>query len=296
MSYSKYEVFLKVVEYGSMSQAATYCSYSQSAVSQIISTLERDLGVTLLKRSQTGINLTTEGEYLLPLIEELSEAEKSVYAASSKLNGVESGSIKIGTFSSVACNILIPVINKFKKEYPGIQIELREGDNHQTETWLAEGTVDVGFVDMPAPSGFETIPIYTDPFVAVMSTGSKYADQDVISIDTFEKEPMVLYNEGTQKEAAGILRKNKIKANVEYVSRDDRMILSLIENDLCMGFMGELILAKSSFDIVSRPTEPQFYRDIVLAVRSREHASSATKKFIDFIERDIDEVIDELEI
>ena len=63
-----------------------------------------------------------------------------------------------------------------------------------------------------------------------------------------------------------------------------------------MGFMGELILAKSSFDIVSRPTEPQFFRDIVLAVRSREHASSATKKFIDFIERDIDKVIDELEI
>ncbi len=296
MSYSKYEVFLKVIEFGSMSRAATYCSYSQSAVSQIISSLEKELEVTLLKRSQTGICLTTEGEHLLPLIEELSLAEKNIHAESMKLNGIESGSIRIGTFSSIACNVLIPILNKFKEAYPGIKIELREGDNRQIESWLSEGSVDFGFIGLPAPVGFETIPIYRDPFVAVMSRDSEYTEYQRVPLEIFEQEPIVLYDEGTQKEAAGILRKSRIKAKVEYVSRDDRMILSLIENRLCMGFMGRLILNRTGFDVIYKPTEPQFYRDIVLAIKSREHASSAAKKFIDLIEEDLDEVISGLEI
>ena len=55
---SKYAVFLKVAELGSMSKAAMHCNYSQSAVSQIISSLEDELQMTLLNRSQSGVTLT----------------------------------------------------------------------------------------------------------------------------------------------------------------------------------------------------------------------------------------------
>lgn len=62
MSSSKYAVFLKVTELGSMSKAAMHCNYSQSAVSQIISSLEDELQMTLLNRSQSGVTLTASGE------------------------------------------------------------------------------------------------------------------------------------------------------------------------------------------------------------------------------------------
>ena len=60
-----------------------------------------------------------------------------------------------------------------------------------------------------------------------------------------------LYDEGSQKEAMGIFRKNKIIPRVEYTSRDDNLILSLIENSLCIGYMGQLILTKNSYRVVS---------------------------------------------
>ena len=100
MSYSKYAVFLKVAELGSMSKAAMYCNYSQSAVSQIISSLEDDLQMTLLNRSQSGVTLTTE--QMLPYIKRLRDAADSVYEQAAKLKGLEVGHIRIGTFSSVS--------------------------------------------------------------------------------------------------------------------------------------------------------------------------------------------------
>ena len=296
MNYSKYEVFLKVVEFGSMSQAATYCNYSQSAVSQIVSSLEQELKVTVLKRSQTGIQLTSDGNHLLPYIQELSRAEERVYVESDKLRGVETGNIRLGTFSSVACYILVPILTKFKKAYPNINIEVREGDNLQIESWLSEGSVDLGFIDAPAPTGFDTIDIYTDPFVAVMSNDREFTKLKKVPLKTFEETPMVLFNEGTKKEAAGLLHKQKIKPKVEYVSRDDSMILSLIENDLCIGYMGRLIINRTRYNVTYRYTDPQFERKIVLALRDMEKANSATKKLIDFISEHLKSALDELEV
>ena len=282
MSFSRYSVFLKVVELGSMSRAAVYCNYSQSAVSQIISSLEKELQMTLLNRGQNGIWLTSEGKHMLPYIEKLRDAEEAVYDQSAKLRGIESGHLRIGTFSSVSRHILLPVIQAFKRDHPHVTIEIKEGDNLAIESWLQRGTADFGFLDAPALPGFETIPVCRDPFVAVMAKDSPYAAMDTVPIKIFETAPMILFDENTKKEAAGILHMNHIKPRVEFTSRDDNVILSLIEGGQCIGFMGKLVLTDMPFDVVSRPTDPQFYRDIVLAVKDRSAASVAAQHFIEY--------------
>ena len=110
VSSSKYAVFLKVAELGSMSKAAMHCNYSQSAVSQIISSLEDELQMTLLNRSQSGVTLTASGEQMLPYIRHLRDAADAVNEQAAKLKGLEVGHIRIGTFSSVSCHVLAPVL------------------------------------------------------------------------------------------------------------------------------------------------------------------------------------------
>lgn len=282
MSYSKYAVFLKVAELGSMSKAAMYCNYSQSAVSQIISSLEDDLQMTLLNRSQSGVTLTADGEQMLPYIKRLRDAADSVYEQAAKLKGLEVGHIRIGTFSSVSCHVLAPVLKEFKAAYPNISIEIREGDDAGVTAMLLRDEVDFGFMDAPVPAGFDSFLVRRDPFMAVVSEGSPYAAMDTVPLSAYSTEPTVLYDEGSQKEAMGIFRKNKITPRVEYTSRDDNLILSLIENGLCIGYMGQLILTKNSYRVVSRPTEPAFHREIMFVVRSIENASPAAAHLIAF--------------
>lgn len=289
MSFSRYSVFLKVVELGSMSRAAVYCNYSQSAVSQIISSLEKELQMTLLNRGQSGIWLTSEGKHMLPYIEKLRDAEEAVYDQSAKLRGIESGHIRIGTFSSVSRHILLPILRDFKKAHPHITIELREGDNLAIESWLMRGTVDFAFMDSPTLPGFEAIDVCHDPFVAVMAESSDYAAMETVPLKIFETAPMILFDENTKKEAAGILHQHKIKPRVEFTSRDDDVVLSLIESDLCLGFMGKLILTEAPFRVVCRPTAPQFYRDIVLTIKDRNAASVAAQRFIEYFEKRLKE-------
>ena len=66
MRYSKYTIFLKVVELESFSKTADFYKYSQSAVTQIVKSLETELQMTLLKRSHAGVCLTSDGEQLIP--------------------------------------------------------------------------------------------------------------------------------------------------------------------------------------------------------------------------------------
>ena len=280
MVFSKYAMFLKVIELGSMSKAAAECNYSQSAVSQIISSLEKELQLTLLNRSQTGIWLTSDGKYMLPYIEALSNAEQNIYTQASKLKGIESGRIVLGTFSSVSCHILMPIIKAFKDTYPNINIEIREGDNMAIESWLAKGTIDFGFIDSPTLPGFESIHVCRDPFVAVMSEEGVYA--------------MIIVDEGTPKEAAGILRQINISPNIVHSSKDNSLILSMIENRLCLGYMGKLVLTKTPYKVINKPTVPQFYRDIVLTIKDRNAASVASQKFLEFFEENLGSVLAEI--
>lgn len=278
----KYAVFLNVVELGSMSKAAMHCNYSQSAVSQIISSLEDELQMALLHRSRSGVTLTSCGEQMLPYITRLRDATEAVSEQAAKLKGLEVGHIRIGTFSSISCHVLAPVPKEFKALYPNISIGIHEGDDAGVTAMLTRDEVDIGFLDAPVPAGFDSFLVRRDPFLAVVSESNPLAAMDTIPLSVYASEPTILYDEGSQKEAMGIFRKNKITPRVEYTSQDDNLILSLIENGLCIGCMGQLILSRNSYRVVSRPTEPQYYREIMFVVRSIEHASPAAAHFITF--------------
>lgn len=264
-----------------------HCDYTQSAISQIISALEKELNVPLLHRTPTGIELTPEGVQMLPYFESLRDAGEALYAQSENIRRVESGHIRIGTFSSVSSLILAPILKEFKQLYPKFTIEIREGDNMAIESWLTQGKVDFGFIDAPSLPGYVSIPVCKDPFVAVVSPDSEYASYETIPLSLFEKAPVVLFDEGTRKEAMGLLFKNKIKPNVEYTSRNDNFILSLIEDSDNLGYMGKLILERMPHNVISKPTTPQLYRSIVFTYQGDDHLSAAGHRFLSFAKKQL---------
>ena len=125
MRYSKYTIFLKVVELESFSKTADFYKYSQSAVTQIVKSLEAELQMTLLKRSHAGVCLTSDGEQLIPYIWELAMAEERMWEKAGEITGMDRGLIRIGVFSSIACHYLPGVMKEFRKLYPGIDFELQ---------------------------------------------------------------------------------------------------------------------------------------------------------------------------
>lgn len=106
MNLQKYLSFVKTVEYGSFTKAAEILNYTQSGVSRMIADLEKEWGIILLERSKYGVKPTSDGMKLLPYAQNLCIDFDKMKMQVDELNGLQSGLIRIGTFSSVATHWL----------------------------------------------------------------------------------------------------------------------------------------------------------------------------------------------
>lgn len=153
MDTKKYEAFEKTVELQSLTKAAQELGLTQSGVSHMLSAIEAELQLPLLKRTRTGARLTPEGEQMMPYIHEIVRQERLLRQAAERLHTLVTGKIRIGTFTSVATHWLPAMMMQFQKEHPQVDFQLFNGDYHDIDTWLGDGSVDLAFTTLPARPG-----------------------------------------------------------------------------------------------------------------------------------------------
>lgn len=168
MSIIKYEVFLKVVELGSLTKAAEVLGFTQSGISHTISSLENEFGFPLLVRNRSGVKLTVNGEQVLQPIREILNWNEQLKQQVADIHGLETGTITIGTFTSVSVHWLPGMIKQFRKEYPYIEFKLMEGGYLEIEQWIEAGVVDCGFLSLPTREKFEVFPLKQDRMLAIL--------------------------------------------------------------------------------------------------------------------------------
>lgn len=168
MDTKKYEVFEKTVELSSLTKAAQELGLTQSGVSHMLASMEAELQLPLLKRTRTGARLTPEGEQVMPYIHEIVRQERLLRQAAAGLHTLVTGKIRIGTFTSVATHWLPAMMMQFQKEHPQVDFQLFNGDYHDIDTWLGNGSVDLAFTTLPARPGCRCTPLYEDALAAVL--------------------------------------------------------------------------------------------------------------------------------
>lgn len=285
MNISKYLAFVKTVEYGSFTKAAEMLNYSQSGISRMINDLEQDWSITLLERGKSGVRLTSDGTRLLPYVKRVCDEYEKLKMQIDELNGLQSGLIRIGTFSSVATHWLPNIIKSFQADYPNIEYELLLGDYSEIEAWIAEGRVDCGFLRLPTKLEFETIPLKRDSLLAVIPDGHKFADCDKFPIKAFENQAFMMLEKGGNYEITELFEKHHIRPDIRFTTWDDYAIMSMVEHGLGIAILPELILKRIPYHIVAKPIDVPAYRNIGLAYRSRKLLSLAAEKFVGYCER-----------
>lgn len=284
MNIQKYMSFVKAVKYGSFTKAAQKLNYSQSGISRMISDLEKEWKVVLLERGKGGINLTSDGLRLLPYAKSLVDEYEKLQMQVDELNGLQSGLIRIGTFSSVATHWLPKIIKRFQKDYPNIDYELLLGDYSEIERWISDGTVDFGFVRSPAKAGLETEFLAEDPLVAVLPENHPLAKEEKFPASAFKDEPFILLERDEDSDVADILEKQGIKADIRFTTWDDYAIMSMVENGLGISILPQLILRRAPYKIVTKPLDVPAYRKIGIALKDKKTASVAVKRFLEYLD------------
>ena len=241
MSLAKYEAFLRIVDMGSLSAAAAALGYTQSAVSHMLLSLEKELGLRLITRSRAGVHLTDAGERLLPVVRTLLADNEQLGQTVAALHGLDAGTVRIGAFTSVAVHWLPGIIKSFQQEYPRIEFKLMNGDYFDVENWLYGHEVDLGFVRMPFDGAYLCTPLVEDRLLAILPRGHRLAKEKRFPIRQAAYEPFISLPESSAQDTRMALEAAGVKPNIKFYTKDDYAIIAMVANGLGMSIVPELL-------------------------------------------------------
>lgn len=283
-SVMKCRAFVETARLGSITRAAESLSYTQSAVSRMIADLERDWGVTLLDRGREGAALTPDGALLLDAAKAVVDAHACLRLRVDEVAGLEAGTIRIGTFSSVATHWLPSIISGFTERHPAIDYELLLGDYLEIEGWVREGRVDCGFTKAPVGDGLEAKLLARDEIMAVMPADCDLATRDAVPLGLLCERPFIMLERNGNDEMSRLLASRGLAPTVRFTTWDDYSIASMVESGMGVALLHSLILKRMPYDIAVRPLDEPAWRDICLVTKSGRGASLATLRFLKHVD------------
>jgi len=290
MSTKKYATFLKVVELGSITKAAEALGHTQSGVTQLMRSLEEDLGVSLFNRSRAGITLTKQGETLLPFIEKVMTDDAALRRQANQLSANTQNTLRIGTFTSVAVNVLPALFQGYKKIDPGTRFEMRDIGYNNIEEILSKEDLDFCFVALPLSLDCKCIPLYEDRLLAVTAKDHPLAGKR-FPLAQFEKEPVISLIKELNQDAQQVWEANHITPNIQYITKDDYAMIAMAEKGLGICILPELLVKDSSKDVALMELDPPAYRTLAIAFPPHKQISENALRFAEFAKAQMKEII-----
>lgn len=286
---SQYQAFIKTIELGSLTRAAEALGYTQSGVTHLLDSLEKDCGLRLLLRDKAGVSITSEGRQLLPFFQALCAESHRLDEKINEIHRLESGLVRVGTFNSASAQWLPGIISKFRRAYPKIQFELHHGTNVQNMAWAESGRVDCSFVIMPAVGKLQTIFLRRDPIVAVLPEGHPLCGERVFPLAELAKQPYVELYEGVEDEMSAVFTTNHLTPNTQFVESDDYAVIAMVEQGLGISVLPQLVLKGTSRRVVGKQLEVPAFRDLGVAFRDEKLLTNSAKRFLEYVRRWIKE-------
>ena len=283
MGITKYEVFLKSAQLGNFTRAAEELNITQSGVSHTVAALEKELGLNLLIRSKGGVTLTADGAALLPYVQALCEEERRVLEKAQELRGLETGTIRIASFTSVAVKWLPKILKGFCDLHPGVEFRLiMTHDDSETERMVMNGEADCGFLCLPAESGVDCELLHRDRWKIILPEGHTLAGSKVFPAKALAAETFIQPEEGSDFEVAEILERLRVRPKQIYTVQGDETILAMVSAGLGVAVMPELMLEECAYPLAACDPEGNFTREIAVCIKDREAISLSTKRFIEY--------------
>ena len=281
---NRYAVFVKAVECGSFTRAARELNYTQSAVSQMVRTLEEELSATLVVRSKGGVRLTADGEAYYPFICAIASAHRELEEKRQAMRGLSGGVIRIGTITSVSRNWLPELMKDFRLRHPDVQFELFQGDYDNIGQWIREGKADFGFVCPEAVSGLEVTPLYQDEMAAVLPPEHPLAGSGRVSLSDLAPLPNILLDEGELSIPLRAYEAQGLRPDIHYRVYDDYSVMTMVEQGLGVAMLYRTVVeGQAEGRCAIRLLDPPVERTVAVACRNRRTLPTASRHFLEFI-------------
>jgi molybdate transport repressor ModE-like protein len=285
-------ILREVSQRGSFSAAADELYLSQSAVSQQIATLEREVGMKLLDRTREGPKLTEAGRVLVShadaAIARLQEAERELTA----IAGLEGGELRLASFPSASATLLTEAVSIFHERHPRVQLTIADAEPEQSLPRLRAGELDLAlsfdYPTVPADEDrdLDRTLVLTESMHIALPKSHPLAERQVVPVDELADE---LWLAGSRPSNCGEVvvracRDAGFEPRIGFESDDYHVMQGFIAAGLGVTLLPDLALPTLRSDLVVRATDPPApQRRVWAATRAEGARSPATEEMVSIL-------------
>lgn len=293
MDFRQLESFIAIAKNKSFSKAAKELYLTQPTISNHIQALEKEIGTSLLNRSNRDITLTKAGEIFYDYANKILNLKKNAQYSMGEFVGKIEGTIEISA-STIPEQYIVPkIIREFNKIYPEVNYKINHGDSLQIIENIKSSKIDYGFTGTYLKdSDLNYIPIIEDKLVLITPKAYISSSSSSLMIEQVMQVPLILREEGSgtlnlfNKE----LKKNKIKSdsfNVIAFAENTQTIKTMVEEGLgCSIISSKAIEKEKSLDLfdIYDIEDLNLIRSFYFVHSKDRILAPLEESFIDFIE------------
>jgi DNA-binding transcriptional LysR family regulator len=292
MQIESLKVFCDLTETESFTKAAQINGVTQSAVSQQISSLERQFKSLLIERSKKKFRLTREGQVLYDYSKQVIATYDALHSKLQEIKDIISGTIRVATIYSIGLHDLPPYVKRFLKAYPTVNIHVEYRRANQVYEDVLGNVVDLGLVAYPTRDAkIETVPIKKDPLVLICHPHHPLAKVKTIKLKTLAGQKFIGFEPDipTRKAIDRVLREHDVE--VTHVMEFDNIetVKRAVEIDAGIAIVPQSTITQEiqKNTLASVPIDDvEMYRPLGAIYKKNKVLSPALKQFLAILKED----------
>ena len=279
MDAKKLEILMTAVDLGSFSKASEVVGYTQSGLTHLVNSLEREIGFPLIIRSHNGISLTEQGKELVPAIRQFLQANASLENRIQAMAKQQGETIRIAAYASMAMFWLPEILYRFRRICPKVDVDLRMVD-HALEPFelLQEGKTDVIFASRQSSESCEWMPLYDELLYAILPKNYPLNGRTLFPLKEFEGKDFLMPYGRFDIDVHAAFGKAGVKAKEQTVYVDDETVIRMVGKGLGISMMSEFMIRGNTDDVQCIPVTPECIRELGMGMKKEEEPSDSVKK------------------
>jgi DNA-binding transcriptional LysR family regulator len=289
MQIESLKVFCDLTETESFTKAAQINGVTQSAVSQQISSLERQFKSLLIERSKKKFRLTREGQVLYEYSKQIIQTYDALQSQLQEIKDIISGTIRVATIYSIGLHDLPPYIKQFLKNYPTVHVHVEYRRANQVYEDVLGNVVDLGLVAYPTKDPkLEIISLGKDPLVLICHPQHPFARQKSIRFKALTGQKFIGFEPDipTRKALDRILKDHGVDPKHAMEFDNIETVKRAVEIDAGISIVprGTIVQEVSKQTLTALAIEDgDFFRPIAAIYKKNKVLSPAMKQFLSIL-------------
>ena len=270
MDTKKYEAMVTAVHEGSFTRAADLLGYTQSGLTHMMNALEAEVGFRLLERGHFGIRLTPEGARVMPLITRFLEASDQLSEEIRAINDQANVIINIGAYASIATHWLPPILDRFRSEYPAVQVTVHDGSREKLYADVLAGRCDLAFTSEPRGEAVDWHPLHEDQLLALLPKTAYGEQYERFPVEQFSGREFLMPAFGNAADVLSVLNEHNVRTEILTTMTSNQALISMVAHGLGVSMLSELTIRGYEHSVCAMPLSPPYFR--TLGVITRKNA------------------------